>query len=156
MYVKTEVEGFGWLLNNCWSGAIDTLNTIMEHNKEDEFMDYLEEMFFESSYEIPTMTELNDFLWFDDQTIFEDLGINEDDDEEDYEDLDEEEYKITDIEWDLDDLDDEEKEEEEKDLPKMIYIDKKDVDYDLDNIAEYLSDNYGFCVKSFNIDEDYI
>ena len=156
MYVKTEVEGFSWLLNNCWSGAIDTLNTIMEYNKEDEFMDYLEEMFFESSYEIPTMTELNDFLWFDDQTIFEDLGINEDNDEEDYEDLDEEEYKITDIEWDLDDLDDEEKEEEEKDLPKMIYIDKKDVDYDLDNIAEYLSDNYGFCVKSFNIDEDYI
>lgn len=156
MYVKTEVEGFGWLLNNCWSGAIDTLNTIMEYNKEDEFMDYLEEMFFESSYEIPTMTELNDFLWFDDQTIFEDLGINEDDDEEDYEDLDEGEYKITDIEWDLDDLSDEEKEEEEKDLPKMIYIDKKDVDYDLDNIAEYLSDNYGFCVKSFNIDEDYI
>lgn len=156
MYVKTEVEGFSWLEYNCWGGAVDTLNTIREKEKEDEFMDYLEEMFFESSYEIPTLTELNDFLWFDDQTIFEDLGINEDNDEEDYEDLDEEEYKITDIEWDLDDLDDEEKEEEKKDLPKMIYIDKKDVDYDLDNIAEYLSDNYGFCVKSFNIDEDYI
>lgn len=83
MYVKTEVEGFGWLLDHCWSGAVDTLNVIYEKDKEEDFMDYLEEMFFESSYEIPTMTELNDFLWFDDQTIFEDLGIEEIEEEED-------------------------------------------------------------------------
>lgn len=83
MFVKTEVEGFSWLKYNCWGGAIDTLNTIEEHNKEDELMDYLEEIWFESAFEIPTLTELNDFLWFDDETIFEGLGIGEDDEDED-------------------------------------------------------------------------
>lgn len=33
--------------------------------------------------EIPTMTEVNDFLWFEDEYIFETLGINEEEDEED-------------------------------------------------------------------------
>lgn len=91
MFVKTEVEGFYWLKENCWSGAIDTLNTIEEHNKEDELMDYLEDIWFDSSFEIPTLTELNDFLWFDDETIFEDLGINEDDDEDEDEDWEDDE-----------------------------------------------------------------
>ena len=89
MYVKTEVEGFSWLEYNCWGGAIDTLNTIRDNNKEYEFMDYLEGIWFESSYEMPTLTELNDFLWFDDQTIFEDLGIGEDEEEDDEDDDDE-------------------------------------------------------------------
>jgi hypothetical protein len=45
MYIKKEYN-FNDLKNTVWSGAIDTINTIEEHNKEDALMDLLEEMFF--------------------------------------------------------------------------------------------------------------
>lgn len=64
MYIKMEVESFWWLENNCWSGAIDRLKEIRENGLEDEFMAYLGS-FFDYTDEIPTMTELNDFIWFD-------------------------------------------------------------------------------------------
>lgn len=78
MYIKIEMD-FDTLYNNSWSGAINTLNTIRENDKEDELMDLLEEIFYE---DIPTETQVNDFLWFEDEYIFECLEINEDDDEE--------------------------------------------------------------------------
>lgn len=77
MYVKRE-KGFNDLKNNSWGGAVDTLNKIEEEGKEDELMDYLESIF----EEVPNETELNDYLWFDADQIFEDLGINKNDDEE--------------------------------------------------------------------------
>ena len=81
--VKIQMElDFSDLQKQCWSGAVDTLNKIEEERKEDEFMSYLEEIFFMNGSEIPTMTELNDYLWFDADQIFEDLGMNENDDEE--------------------------------------------------------------------------
>ena len=88
MFVKNEVEDFGWLESNCWSGAIDTLNVISTEGKEDEFMDFLEDVFYNES---PTMTELNDFIWFEDEYIFEALGINNDDFWDDYDEEEEEE-----------------------------------------------------------------
>lgn len=78
MYIKQDVD-FNDLMDNCWSGAIDTLNRINEFNKEDEFMAHLEEQWFD---EIPTMTEVNDYLWFEDEFIFECLGISEEEEEE--------------------------------------------------------------------------
>lgn len=88
MFVKNEVEGFSWLESNCWCGAIDTLNVISTEGKEDEFMDFLKEVFYNRS---PTMTELNDFIWFEDEYIFEALRINNDDFWDDYDEEDEEE-----------------------------------------------------------------
>ena len=41
-------------------------------------MSHLEEMFFMNDSEIPTMTELNDYIRFESETIFEYLGLNED------------------------------------------------------------------------------
>ena len=55
-------------------GAINTLNTIIENDKEDELMDFLEEIFDEV-----TDVQLNDFLWFDSDYIFEHLGIENED-----------------------------------------------------------------------------
>lgn len=78
MYVKNDLD-FEDLKNNCWSGAVDTLETIENAEKEEEFMDYLEMIYCD---EIPTMTELNDFLWFDSERIFADLEINEDEEDE--------------------------------------------------------------------------
>lgn len=81
MYIKQEMD-FNDLMNNCWGGAIDTLNTINEWNKGNELMEHLKDIF--SSYfdNIPTMTEVNDYLRFEDEDIFEALGIPESEDEE--------------------------------------------------------------------------
>ena len=70
MEIKKEY-GFEDLKKEYWSGAIETLRIIEENNKEGLFMDILEDFF----AEIPTMTEVNDFLWFNDDDIFEALGI---------------------------------------------------------------------------------
>lgn len=82
--VKNEL-GFSDLERECWSGAVDTLRRIREEGLEDEFMDYLDEMM-DSDYSIPTMTEVNDFLWFESEQIFEDLGISDEEEEDDEED----------------------------------------------------------------------
>lgn len=76
-----ESYGFSDLENRCWSGAIDTLKTIRDNDKEEELMQLLEIETF--SDEIPSITEVNDFLWFEDEYIFEALGINEMEDEDD-------------------------------------------------------------------------
>lgn len=76
--VRDELD-FNDLMNQCWSGAISTLKTIEENDMEDELMDLLSECF---CGELPTMTEVNDLLWFDWEWIFETLGINEEDEEE--------------------------------------------------------------------------
>ena len=78
MEIKKDCS-FSDLQETCWSGAVDTLNTISKHDKEDEFMQYLEEVF---SDDIPTKTEVNDFIWFEDDAIFEALDINLEDEEE--------------------------------------------------------------------------
>ena len=75
--VKNEMN-FNDLMNNCWSGAVDTLQVIEENGKEEELMLLLDEIFLES---IPTLTEVNDILWFDDEMIFESLGIIEEEEE---------------------------------------------------------------------------
>ena len=55
LIVKCEY-GFNELYKNSWSGAIDTLKTIMEYNLENELMRHLEEIFYEGA----TDTEIND------------------------------------------------------------------------------------------------
>lgn len=72
--IKVEYEFYD-LIENCWSGALDTLNTIQEHEKNTDLMALLEELDFEG------MTDLNDFLWFDRDYIYETLGITEDNEE---------------------------------------------------------------------------
>ena len=76
------------LFENSWSGARDTLEDIIKAEKEEEFMQYLDEIF-GTEDEIED-TELNDFIWFSRDDIYEYLGLDEngeviteeDDDEE--------------------------------------------------------------------------
>ena len=63
------------LYDNSWSGARDTLEDIIKAEKEEEFMQYLDEVFCDSD-EI-TDTKLNDFIWFERDTIYENLGLDE-------------------------------------------------------------------------------
>lgn len=74
------------LFENSWSGARDTLEDIIKAEKEEEFMQYLDEVF--GTEEELTDTELNDFIWFSRDEIYENLGLDENgevitDDEED-------------------------------------------------------------------------
>lgn len=80
MVIKDEL-GFWDLQHRCWSGAIDTLKRIKKEGLEDEFMNWLEDYYCDCYY-TPTMTELNDLLWFEDEYIFEELGIVEEDEDE--------------------------------------------------------------------------
>ena len=94
-----DYYGFDDLKDKCWSGAEDTLATIREHDMEDEFMDWLESYFGD---EIPTLTEVNDLLRFDGDWVFEQIGLDPDEDDYDnYED------------WDEDDDDCEDEDEDE-------------------------------------------
>lgn len=77
--IRKEMD-FTDLQSNCWSGAVETLETIYNADKESELMNLLYDVFGEEN---PTLTEVNDFLWFDDEYIFETLGINPDDDDDD-------------------------------------------------------------------------
>lgn len=81
MYIKKEIN-FTDLLENSWSGAIDTLKAIEEANKEEELMEYLEVVF---EGDVPTETEVNDFLWFESDDIYEYLGISDNEEEEEQE-----------------------------------------------------------------------
>lgn len=61
-----------------WSGAVDTWQRIQDEDKVDELDFYLEELYPDGL----TMTELNDILWFDGEQVLKDLGIEDDEDEE--------------------------------------------------------------------------
>lgn len=72
MEIKKDYD-FEDLKRNSWSGAINTLEKIEENEKEKELMQLLEYTF----EDVPSETEVNDFLWFDNDFIFEELGIKE-------------------------------------------------------------------------------
>lgn len=91
LVVKTineyDKNDFSRLYNNSWSGARQTLDDISNANLEEEFMQYLDEMF--GADEVGD-TELNDFIWFERNTIYDYLGLDENgeipkDDEDDEE-----------------------------------------------------------------------
>ena len=68
IYSEIKLENF-----NAWSGAEVTKSTIIENNKSEDFEELIEELYPEGLSE----TKLNDILWFEDEWIFETLGIIE-------------------------------------------------------------------------------
>lgn len=75
--IKKEID-FNDLKNMVWSGAVDTIQRIEDEQKQDSLMDLLNEVFFE---EQPDITDVNDYLWFESDDIYEYLGISSDEDE---------------------------------------------------------------------------
>jgi hypothetical protein len=63
---------------DAWSGAKDTKETILNANKGDEFDSLICELYPDGL----TDTQLNDILWFESDWIFEQLGISEEETEE--------------------------------------------------------------------------
>ena len=77
MEIRKEINSFYELADMVWSGAVDTIADIQNANKENEFMDFLEMVFMDRE-EPPTETEVNDFIWFERDYIYEHLGLTED------------------------------------------------------------------------------
>lgn len=73
IYSETSLENF-----EAWSGAVDTLERVREAGKCDELESILEELYPDGMSE----TELNDLLWFEPETVFEWLEIEEEEEEE--------------------------------------------------------------------------
>lgn len=77
--VKQEVD-FDDLKRMLWSDNVtDVLNCVENNRVEKKFMDYLEEEF---GFEDVDICELNDFVRFEWEKIYSDLGISEESEEE--------------------------------------------------------------------------
>ena len=74
MEIRKEINGFYELADMVWSGAVDTIADVQNANKENEFMDFLEMIFCD---DVPTDTEVNDFIWFEREYIYENIGLTE-------------------------------------------------------------------------------
>lgn len=74
LYKELDITNF-----EPWSGAVDTYNTIEAADKLNQLEALLEELYPEGIEE----TQLNDLLWFDSEWLFECLGIEEDEEDED-------------------------------------------------------------------------
>lgn len=75
MLIKEEISLADF---QAWSGAVDTLDHIINEDKCDELEAILEDLYPDGM----TDTELNDMLWFEEEQIYEWLGISDDDEEE--------------------------------------------------------------------------
>jgi len=60
-----------------WSGAVDTQETILNEGKGEEFDSLIEEIYPDGIEE----THLNDLLWFEEDWLYEMLGIAEEEEE---------------------------------------------------------------------------
>ena len=67
------VSDFYALKENCWSGALQTLDAIEEKDLEDTFISFLNDILEMNNAEGQpwTETQLNDFIWFDTDYIEE-------------------------------------------------------------------------------------
>ena len=67
-YEMNNIDDF-----KAWGGAVSTQKAIIKNHKQEEFMFILNDIFPNGC----TETELNDFLWFDDEFIFSALDIKQ-------------------------------------------------------------------------------
>ena len=91
--MKVTVERDGWYdyKKNAWDGAISTLSAVEEQDRENEAVEIIEEYMSEDRLGyIPSVTELNDFLWFELPDI---MHLYDEDDDKEEEEEDDEEYE---------------------------------------------------------------
>lgn len=70
MLVYTEID-FDYLQEHCWSHALSTVAWAERHHLQDELMDLLETVF---EGETPSITSVNDYLWFHSDEIKKLIG----------------------------------------------------------------------------------
>jgi len=74
--MKVTNENLSLINFEAWSGAKDTKETIINEGKIDEFDALIEELYPDGIDE----TSLNDLLWFETEWLYENLGIETDED----------------------------------------------------------------------------
>ena len=118
-----------------WSGAKDTIAELTYD--EMNSLEQLIEEIFDGRDELPTDTDINDFVWFERDTIAQHLG---------YDDFDELMHR-----------------NDEPNLPTELTVDGYDISGDweeldedekLDAISDYLSNEYEYCHDGFEYEED--
>jgi hypothetical protein len=70
--IKIEIEDIYDLKNKCWGQASSILDEIDDADLGDDLMSHLEDVFFDQQ---PTMTELNDYIAYDWEYIYEAIGM---------------------------------------------------------------------------------
>ncbi len=117
-----------------WSGAKDTIAELT-YDEMNSLEQLIEEVLY-NGIELPTDTEINDFVWFERDAIAQHLG---------YDDFDELMHR-----------------NDEPDLPSEFVVgcynvddnwDELDDDEKSDAISDYLSDEYGYCHEGFEFEE---
>ena len=75
--IVLSVNDFDELKRNSWAGALQTLDAIKEKGKEEEFLSILNDILTMNAEEKVywNETQLNDFIWFEDDYIEEILGV---------------------------------------------------------------------------------
>lgn len=130
---------------NPWSGGKDRYD-ILTSEQLRQLESYFEELYPEGCEE----TTINDIFWFEEDSIAEYLGFN------DWEALEHSnngdefiKVKVSNIEWDID--------EEDSDLPTEIEFQSEEYyeicDKLIDEISDWLSDEYGYCHDGFEVEE---
>ena len=82
-----------------WSGGKDTLDTLIQKGDCSSVESLIDEVLYLNGDEVPSDTNINDFLWFERDTIAQHLGYENWDE---YEYGKDEEYDDEDEEWDDD------------------------------------------------------
>jgi len=70
--MKVTTDNLTLATFEAWSGAKDTKQTILDNGKENEFDALIDELYPEGL----TDTQLNDLLWFEEEFLYENLGID--------------------------------------------------------------------------------
>lgn len=76
--MKTINENLTLADFDAWSGAVETKERILNEGKGNDFDFLIEELYPDGL----TETQLNDILWFEEDWIFESLGIEEEENED--------------------------------------------------------------------------
>lgn len=76
MIVTIELDNIYDLLENCWGQARQILNEIKDADKDDDLIQHLEDIFGDQT---PSLTELNDYLAYDWEYIYDAIGMSTDD-----------------------------------------------------------------------------
>lgn len=78
--ITDTIESFDDLQNRCWGQAISVLDEVYNADKEDELLAHLEDVFFMAE---PTITDINDYISYDWEEIYDAIDMGEDEDDDD-------------------------------------------------------------------------
>lgn len=83
MFIKVEIN-WEYVRENSWAGAIDVVREIERQGREEEAWEIVTSYMDAAAVggDLPTGTDVNDFVWFELADIMDLYGDSEEDDEE--------------------------------------------------------------------------